>query len=40
MCPTICTTLQNDTSGGKVDIVFGCSTAVTGGGPPPSQGPK
>jgi uncharacterized protein YegL len=40
MCPTICTTLQNDTSGGKVDIVFGCSTAVTGGGPPPSMGPK
>jgi Mg-chelatase subunit ChlD len=40
MCPTICSTLQNDTSGGKVDIVFGCSTAVTGGGPPPSMGPK
>jgi uncharacterized protein YegL len=35
MCPTVCKTLQNDTSGGKVDIVFGCSTAVTGGGPPP-----
>ena len=29
MCPSICTTLQNDTAGGKVDIVFGCSTAVT-----------
>lgn len=40
MCPTICTTLQNDKAGGKVDIVFGCSTAVTGGGPPPSMGPK
>lgn len=40
MCPTICTTLQNDTSGGKIDIVFGCSTAVTNGGPPPSMGPK
>jgi uncharacterized protein YegL len=40
MCPTICSTLQNDSSGGKVDIVFGCSTAVTGGGPPPSMGPK
>jgi hypothetical protein len=40
MCPTICSTLQNDASGGKVDIVFGCSTAVTGGGPPPSMGPK
>jgi uncharacterized protein YegL len=40
MCPTICTSLQNDTSGGKIDIVFGCSTAVTGGGPPPVDGPK
>jgi uncharacterized protein YegL len=40
MCPSICTALQADTSGGKVDIVFGCSTAVTGGGPPPSMGPK
>jgi hypothetical protein len=35
MCPTICTTLQNDTAGGKVDIIFGCSTAVPPGGTPP-----
>jgi hypothetical protein len=35
MCSSICTTLQNDTSGGKVDIIFGCSTAVTPGGEPP-----
>lgn len=40
MCPTICTTLQNDVSGGKIDLVFGCSTAVGTGQPPPSSGPK
>jgi uncharacterized protein YegL len=26
MCPSICTTLQADKSGGAVDIVFGCAT--------------
>jgi hypothetical protein len=31
MCPTICDTLKGD-SGGKVDIVFGCTTTVTAGG--------
>jgi hypothetical protein len=40
MCADICKTLQNDTSGGTVDIIFGCSTAVTGGGPPPGGGVK
>jgi uncharacterized protein YegL len=35
MCPSICTTLQNDSAGGKVDIIFGCSTAVPPGGTPP-----
>jgi hypothetical protein len=36
MCPSICTALQNDTSGGKVDIIFGCGTAVKPGDPPPA----
>lgn len=40
MCPSICTTLQNDTSGGKIDIIFGCSTAVPPGEEPPNPGPK
>jgi hypothetical protein len=31
MCPTICDTLKGD-SGGKIDIVFGCTTSVTAGG--------
>jgi hypothetical protein len=26
MCPSICATLEHDTSGGSVDIVFGCAT--------------
>jgi Mg-chelatase subunit ChlD len=36
MCASICTTLQNDTAGGKVDIIFGCGTAVKPGDPPPA----
>jgi len=36
MCPSICTTLQGDTVGGKVDIIFGCGTAVPPGEPPPA----
>jgi uncharacterized protein YegL len=36
MCPSICTTLQGDTVGGKVDIIFGCGTAVPPGSPPPA----
>lgn len=40
MCPSICTTLQNDTNGGKIDIIFGCSTAVPPGDAPPDPGPK
>jgi hypothetical protein len=40
MCPTVCNTLQNDASGGKIDIIFGCSTAVPPGEGPPSSGPK
>jgi hypothetical protein len=33
MCPTICNTLTAD-KGGKVDIIFGCSTSAGDGGPP------
>ena len=40
MCPSICTTLQNDTGGGKIDIIFGCSTAVPPGQELPDPGPK
>lgn len=40
MCPTICSALQNDTGGGKIDIIFGCSTAVPPGEAPPNPGPK
>lgn len=29
MCPASCTTLQNDKSGGAIDIVFGCATVGT-----------
>ena len=36
MCPSICTTLQGDTAGGKIDIIFGCGTAVPPGEPPPA----
>ena len=36
MCPSICTTLQGDTVGGKIDIIFGCGTAVPPGEPPPA----
>jgi uncharacterized protein YegL len=36
MCPSVCTTLQNDTAGGKIDIIFGCGTAVKPGDPPPA----
>ncbi len=36
MCPSICTTLQGDTVGGKIDIIFGCGTAVPPGDPPPA----
>lgn len=36
MCSSICTTLQADTAGGKVDIIFGCGTSVPPGEPPPS----
>jgi Mg-chelatase subunit ChlD len=40
MCPSICSTLQNDVTGGKIDIIFGCSTAVPAGEAPPNPGPK
>jgi hypothetical protein len=33
MCPSSCDTLKKD-SGGKVDIIFGCSTAAGDGGLP------
>ncbi len=32
MCSDICATLQNDVTGGKIDIVFGCTTSVPPGG--------
>jgi von Willebrand factor type A domain len=34
MCPSLCTTLKGD-PGGKIDIIFGCSTTVPPGGSPP-----
>ena len=35
MCANICSTLKADV-GGKVDIIFGCATAVPPGGTPPA----
>jgi hypothetical protein len=34
MCPTICNTLKAD-KGGKIDIIFGCTTTVPDGSPLP-----
>jgi hypothetical protein len=34
MCPTICNTLKAD-KGGKIDIIFGCTTSVANGAPLP-----
>ncbi|MFO0668543.1 MAG: hypothetical protein U0235_02800 [Polyangiaceae bacterium] len=34
-CPAICDRLKAD-KGGKMDIIFGCSTAVPPGGAPPA----
>lgn len=32
MCAHACSTLKADDTGGKVDIVFGCTTSVAAGG--------
>lgn len=40
MCPTSCSTLQSDTTGGKIDIVFGCSIAAPPGTNLPGGGVK
>ncbi len=33
LCPTTCSAVQADATG-KVDVVQGCKTTTTGGGPP------
>ncbi|HSO34260.1 MAG TPA: vWA domain-containing protein [Labilithrix sp.] len=40
MCANSCSTLQADTTGGKVDIIFGCAIAANPGDPLPGGGVK
>ncbi len=40
MCEAACSTLRSDTTGGKVDIIFGCSIAAPPGTPLPGGGIK
>jgi hypothetical protein len=40
MCPGACTTLKNDKTGGKLDIIFGCAIAANPGDTLPGGGVK
>jgi hypothetical protein len=40
MCSNACATLKADTTGGKIDIIFGCATTTKPGDPLPGGGVK